>query len=226
MRASSSRTTANAMKNSVDILNRHLENSRRYAPGASVVCGAPVGAGVAMRRRHLSLLPTLALLSSARALRVITIGDGLANAAVHLSELGLRPARYTHKGLWAPLEVVHELAQAFPAEQLPTLMHAWDIVALSGQSADDGTARQYADAAAASATASLCIAGIGDDHVAWLQLARSGAALVTMSEAELSVVEDWLRDEMQASAPPPYAPVCAAQWPAFAAASEPAAASR
>lgn len=140
-------------------------------------------------------------------IRVLAAGDKLANAAVHLNQLGLRSAALREYGMWAPTEVVSELEEAFPNEPLPTLARAWDVVAISGEAIVDDAAREYADVAAASAEAALVISGVGQDGAAWLQLARKGAALLALSETELSTVEGWLIDETQSQVvAPPYEP--------------------
>ena len=143
-------------------------------------------------RRHfyyaLALLPTVCV-----SIRVLTVGDRLANAAVHLNQLGLRSATYTENGMWAPREF---------ALESPSPTDAWAIVAIDGEAIVDDAAREFANKAATSETAALVVAGVGEDGTAWLELARSGAALVAVSEEELSLIEGWISEESQALAAP------------------------
>ena len=133
--------------------------------------------------------------------RLLTVG--LNNAAVHLSQLGLRPASYTRDGMWAPKESVlgRSGAGAEPKD--------WGVVVVSGRGVD-AKANEFARAAAESSVTELVLAGVGDDSEAWLRLARRGVGLLTMSEAELCVVEGWLLCEPGAAPPPPSPPPSAA----------------
>ena len=122
--------------------------------------------------------------------RLLTVG--LNNAAIHLGQLGLRPASYTRDGMWAPKESVQ--AGAEPKD--------WSVVVVSGREVD-AKMSEFARAAAESSTTELVVAGVGEDSEAWLRLARRGVGLLTLSEAELGVVEGWLLSETGAAPPPP-----------------------
>ena len=108
--------------------------------------------------------------------RLLTVGS--ANAAAHLSQLGLRPASHTRDGMWAPKELVAGMH----------LDPNWDLVVVSGREMDD-TAIRLAHAAAASTATELVLASLGPDRKLWLDLARRGVGLLTLSEPELAVVE-------------------------------------
>ena len=129
--------------------------------------------------------------------RLLTVG--LTNAAIHLGQLGLRPASYTPDGMWAPKESVQ--AGAEPED--------WSVVVVSGRDVDAKTsefaraANEFARAAAESSATELVVAGVGEDSEAWLRLARRGVELLTLNEAELGVVEGWLLSETGAAPPLP-----------------------
>ena len=130
--------------------------------------------------------------------RVLAVSDRLANAAVHLNQLGLRSGSYTQNGLWAPKEVMNNSS--------PLSTSAWAIVAIGGEALVDAAARGFADEASSSENVALVISGVGDDAAAWLKTARGGAALVAVSEDELSVIEGWISAESQAIATAAYTP--------------------
>ena len=129
--------------------------------------------------------------------RLLTVG--LSNAAIHLGQLGLRPASYTLDGMWAPKESV--LAGAEPKD--------WSVVVVSGRDVDAKVsefaraANEFARVAAESSATELVVAGVGEDSEAWLRLARRGVGLLTLSEVELGVVEGWLHSETGVAPPPP-----------------------
>ena len=133
--------------------------------------------------------------------RLLTVGDGLATAAVHLSQLGLRPATWTVDSMWVPKEVVDELNEPFPEASLMASKGAWNIVAISSSDMDE-TAREFAEAAVKSSTTSeLVIAGVGEDGASFLNAARDDVELLVISESELSVIESWLGDGAASAAP-------------------------
>ena len=76
------------------------------------------------------------------------------------------------------------------------------MVALSGRDELDATAAHLASTAAENEETAVVLAGLADESTPWLRLARSGVDLVTLSEAELAIAEDWLRDETRGIALP------------------------
>ena len=129
--------------------------------------------------------------------RLLTVG--LPHAAIHLNQLGLRPASYTRDGMWAPKESVQGGAEP----------NDWSIVIVSGDDLDAPVSEfaratnRFARAAAESSSTELVVAGVGEDSEAWLRLARRGVGLLTLSEVELGVVEGWLLSQTGGSPPPP-----------------------
>ena len=160
--------------------------------------------GAAARLRsatYLLLVLPLAPVWGLAAPRLLTVGDGLAKAAVHLSQLGLRPATFTEDSMWVPKEVVDELNEEFPNASLMALKGAWDFVAISAADMDE-TAREFAEVAVKSSTTSeLVIAGVGNDGASFVNAARSDVELLVISESELSVIECWLGNGAASSAP-------------------------
>ena len=150
---------------------------------------------------HLLLVLPLAPVWGLAAPRLLTVGDGLATAAVHLSQLGLRPATWTVDSMWVPKEVVDELNEPFPNASLMASKGAWNIVAISSSDIDE-IAREFAEAAVKSSTTSeLVIAGVGEDGASFINAARDDVELLVISESELSVIESWLGDGAASAAP-------------------------